>query len=140
VRKRAFVLLACLCAFGAHGLEMQAACPNGITITASLEPKTRDFRFWENFDLFGKLPHLRGDIRVVNATGKPQHFSTAMAQISGEGVPASRAYLNVLATVAVDGPGIEMPSGEPAKFNVYWPVPLELGVVMRQPHFSCGAG
>jgi hypothetical protein len=140
VRRTTILLFAGLSACGAHGLEMHAACSNGITITASFEPKVRDFRFWENFDLFGTLPHLRGEIRVVNASGRAQHFSTALAQISGEGVPASRAYLKTAASVLLDGPGVEMPSGESVEYEVYWPVPLEPGAVMRQPRFSCGAG
>jgi hypothetical protein len=114
-----------------------ATCANGIVVSAEINANVRDFRFWENLSMFGKLPHVRGTLIISNSSSASAGFSTEMVRISGTNIKSERAYLQSLGSNAMDFSEVPIAPQQKLQVEVYWPVSLELGTTVNDLQLKC---
>lgn len=97
---QSFVILVLLSSLSTKvcSTEVRAICSNDITLTAFIELKSRDFRFWENFQLSNSGNYLFGSLHVKNHSATKALFSTKSVLLSIDGQLSQRAYKKTIAS------------------------------------------
>jgi len=111
----------------AHALEMKAKCASGLALNATVDstakPMPRDARSPSRLD---------GSLKVINPTAVPVAYSNRSAILSG-----ARAYVDSVASHAVDSGSIKIQPGEQIELRVYWPSQIKPGTTATNLTFKC---
>jgi hypothetical protein len=121
----------------AFSAEARIICSNNITVSASIELKSRDFRFWENFQLSNSGNYLFGLLHVKNSSATKELFSTKNVFLSVDGQTLQRAYKKTIASEMIDHAGVWLAPNEEIEINVYWPTVLDKNAVAHSIVLSC---
>ena len=123
----------------ARAAEVVTTCANGLSLSATVDPTVKDFRFWENLTFFERLPHLEATLRVANKSVSALRFSTANVLLSAKGQTSTRAYVKSIASRTIDREGVQLAQGEATQLTVYWPVQIGIGTVAHDLTLACNA-
>jgi hypothetical protein len=136
---KSFVILVFLSSLSVNvfSSEVRAICFNNVTISAFIELKSRDFRFWENLQLSNSGNYLFGLLHVKNSSTTKALFSTEGVLLSIDGQKLQRAYKNTIASETIDHAGIWLEPNEEIEINVYWPTVLDKDAVAHSIVLSC---
>jgi hypothetical protein len=136
---KSFVIFVFLSSLSANvfSSEVRTICSNNVTISAFIELKARDFRFWENFQLSNSGNYLFGLLHIKNSSVTKALFSTESVLLSIDGQKLQRAYKNTIASETIDHAGIWLEPNEEIEINVYWPTFLDRDAVAHSIVLSC---
>lgn len=131
-----FVFLSSLSA-KASSTEAMSVCSTDVTVSAFIGLKSRDFRFWENFQLSNSGSYLFGVLQVKNRSPIKALFSTNSILLSIDGQKLKRAYKNTITSEMIDHAGVWLAPNETIEINVYWPAVLDKNSVVHSIVLSC---
>jgi hypothetical protein len=134
-----FVILVLLSSLSAKAAstEAKSVCSNDVTVSAFIELKSSDFRFWENLQLSNSGNYLFGLLHVKNSSPIKALFSTKSILLSIDGQKLQRAYKKTIASEMIDHAGVWLAPNEEIEINVYWPTVLDKNAVAHSVVLSC---
>lgn len=137
------IILLCLlfligCDNKAKKIKLSSSCNNGLVISSLINPYVKDFGFFENFDFWGELLHLRGDLYISNQTAKELNISTENVLLKGNGFSERRAHAYSIAAGEIDFThGKTISPNETIEVKVYWVVDMKEGEKAKKLSIIC---
>jgi hypothetical protein len=127
---RATFVALVLCSLStAHAGSLTVGCGHDLSIIVALDTKAKPMPADS-----GSPSRLNGKLKVVNTGTHVAHYSNRFAKLNG-----SRAYVNTVASAAVDFTTVPVKPGHPLELDVYWPSQLKPGSVTNQIALECKA-
>jgi hypothetical protein len=117
-----------VCGFAsAHAVEMRAKCDNGLMLNATVDPVAKPMPTGAK-----SRSRLDGSLKVVNATAVGIGYSNRFAVLSG-----ARAYVDSVASQAMDFGLIQIEAGRQIETQVYWPSTVKPGTIATNLALDC---